>query len=211
MVPTSRHLGTDPVLYISCQRNRVCGTNLNRRCEHPVQAPIITRMSLRSFRTLLFTVLALALFASSFALPAILFRRMSHGPGGRLWPAGLVVKTGKTMALGSLLGPLFGNFAVAANPLLFVGCILMLRRKTKAAIVCLGLAVLLALQTFQLMVLPYHEDEGGVLVSFMVRPLVGWYCWFGAMLLAFFLALEQRWLSRQLPVPAVAISSNESA
>lgn len=148
-------------------------------------------MSLRSLRTLLFLALVFALFVISFPLPAILFRQMATGAGGLLSPVGQVMKTGKTMAVGSLLGPLFGNFAVLANPLLLAECVLILRRKARAAVICLALAVLLSLQTFQLMVLPYHEDEGGVLVSFMIRPLVGWYCWFGAIVLALLLALEQ--------------------
>ncbi|AEU36712.1 hypothetical protein AciX8_2395 [Granulicella mallensis MP5ACTX8] len=116
---------------------------------------------------------------------------MSTGPGGVEFPAGHVVKTGTQMALGGLLGPFLGNFAVLANPLLLFSCILVLLRRTRGAILCLAFAVPLALQTFQLMTMPYHEDEGGVLVSYMVHPLAGWYCWFGAILLALTLAVVE--------------------
>ena len=137
------------------------------------------------------------LFATSFREPAIFFRQMSTGPHGVLFPAGHVVKMGKQMALGSLLGPFFGNFAVLANPLLVAGCILIFLQRGRMAINCLAWAVICALQTFQLMLVPYHEDEGGVVLSYMVHPLIGWYCWFGAILLALLLALEQNWSARQ--------------
>ena len=138
------------------------------------------------------------LFAMSFCEPAIFFRQMSAGPRGVLSPAGYVVKMGGQMALGSLLGPFFGNFAVLANPLLLAGCILILFRRARTAVICLTWAIIFALQTFQLMLVPYHEDEGEVLLSYMVHPLVGWYCWFGAILLALLLALEQNWTARHI-------------
>ncbi|QHN03116.1 hypothetical protein FTO74_06845 [Granulicella sp. WH15] len=151
-------------------------------------------MRLPTFRTTLALIGVTALFALSLQQPAILFRRMSTaGPRNAMIPAGYVVKTGKQMALGGLLGPLLGNFAVLANPLLLVGCILILFRRTGEAILCLALAVIFALQTFQLRVQPYHEDEGGVFLSYMIHPLTGWYCWFGSILLALTLACVQQW------------------
>ena len=116
---------------------------------------------------------------------------MSIGPHGVLFPDGHVVKMGKQMALGSLLGLFFGNFAVLANPLLVAGCILILLQRGRMAINCLAWALICALQTFQLMLVPYHEDEGGVVLSYMVHPLIGWYCWFGAILLALLLLLNR--------------------
>ena len=153
-------------------------------------------MNLRFFRTLLVLMFVITLFATSFHEPAIFFRQTSTGPHGVRFPAGYVVKTGKQLALASLLGPFFGNFAVFANPLLIAGCILILLQKTRMAVNCLAWAVACALQTFQLMLLPYHEDEGGVSLSYMVHPLIGWYCWFGAILLALLLSLEQNWTER---------------
>ncbi len=167
-------------------------------------------MSLRSLRITLVLILVSTLFVISFHQPAILFRQMSTDSTPHiLHPAGLEVKTGIQMALGGLFGPLFGNFAILANPLLLAGCVLILGGKNRLAVRCLALAVLLALQTFQLMLLPYHEDEGGVMVSFMVHPLLGWYCWFGAILLAFLLAVErQRSGLRENPPLAATPSSS---
>ncbi len=156
-------------------------------------------MGLRLFRTLLLLMIVIALYVVSFREPAIYFRQMSNGINHTQYPVGHVVKMGRQMALGSLLGPIFGNFAVLANPLLIVGCVLILLKRTQQAVTCLALALLFALQTFQMMVVPYHEDEGGVVLSYMVYPLVGWYCWFGAILLALLLAMEQKQAMRRGP------------
>ena len=139
----------------------------------------------------------IALFALSLQQPAILFRQVSTGPGGVEFPAGHVIKTGMQMAFGGLFGPFFGNFAGLANPLLLAGCILILLRRTRGAILCLAFAVPLALQTFQLKSMPYYEDEGGVMLSYMVHPLAGWYCWFGAILLALTLAIVEHFSLRR--------------
>ena len=154
-------------------------------------------MSLRSVRTMLLLLAVFALFASSFQGPAIYFRLMATDEHHSLYPQGHVVKTGTQMLLSSVAGPFFGNFAGMANPMLIVGCTFIVLRRSREAMRYLGLAVLFALQTFQLMVLPYHEDEGGVMQSYMVHPLAGWYRWFGAILLALAIAVEQHWSLRR--------------
>jgi hypothetical protein len=132
------------------------------------------------------------LYVVSFCLPAIYFRTVSTNPTGSTpTPAGYTTKSGIQMAFASLCGPLVGNFAGLANPLMIAGCVLLFLRRGRPALICLALAAVFALQSFQLIFRPYYEDEAGVMLSYMLHPLVGWYCWFGAILLALALAALQ--------------------
>ena len=145
-------------------------------------------MRSRSLLTFVVLGVVLALYLESFRLPAILFDLTSTRAPAPL-SSGNLVRSGSKMALLSLFGPLMVNFAVLANPLLLAGGALLILRRTRAAVLCLAVAALVALQTFQLLLFPIPEDEGGVMHSYMVRPLAGWGCWFGAILLALALAL----------------------
>ena len=142
----------------------------------------------RFLLTLLVLALVLALYIKSFLLPAILFRETASTAGHVFGEPGNLVRMGSKMAFLSLFGPFLLNFAVLANPLLLAGGTLLLLRRAKMAVTCLALAALFALQTFQLLLFPIPEDEGGVNHSYMVHPLAGWYCWFTAILIALILA-----------------------
>ena len=142
--------------------------------------------------TLVVLGIVLALYAESFYLPAILFRETTTLGHLQTPAAGHLVRSGAKMASLGLFGPSLLNFAILANPLLLAGSVLLVMRRTRVAVLCLGGATLCALQTFQLLLFPIPEDEGGVMHSYMVHPLAGWYCWFAAILLALALAVYCR-------------------
>ena len=154
-------------------------------------------MRQRSVLMVVVLVVVLILYVASLSQPAILFRLASTAGGHVQMQAGTVVRSGAKMVFLSLFGPFLLNFAVLANPLLVAGGVLLLRRRTRAALVSLAVAALLALQTFQLLIFPIPEDEGGVMHAYMVRPLAGWYCWFAAILLALALALYSHFVPEQ--------------
>lgn len=142
-----------------------------------------------SSRTIVGLVGIFALYITSFFLPAAFFRTVVRNAAGVESPAGHREKHGTQMAFASIFGPLVLNFAGLANPLFIAGCVLLLTGKSKPAVWVLALALLFTLQTFQMLKYPFYEDEARVMVSYLVRPLVGWYCWTGSIALALALAL----------------------
>ena len=152
-------------------------------------------MRRRFILTFIILGIVLALYFESFPLPAVLFcTTASHVRPAGVQSAARVcsetIRPGSRMAFLSLFAPFLLNFAGFANPLLLVGGTLLVLRRTRAAVGCLAAAALCALQTFQLLLFAIPEDEGGVMRSFMIHPLVGWYCWFAAILLALLLAVS---------------------
>ena len=115
--------------------------------------------------------------------------------------------TGLTMLLGGIFGPFKGNFAVLANPLLVFGWMLILAGHFRKAAIACGVAILFALQTFQLSVSGFYEDEGGSNIAYLTHPLIGWYLWVAAMLLPFAAALYFRRMPRSAGGPFIAASS----
>jgi hypothetical protein len=114
-------------------------------------------------------IVSLLLYVQSFRLPALLFRQVaSTGAVVRSLPTP-VVKTGSQLLLASLAGPFLLNFAFFANPLLFVGWVWLWARRDRPALFCMAGAMLCALQTFQVRLFPYPEDEGGVMQSFLLH------------------------------------------
>ena len=127
---------------------------------------------------------SIVLFLASLGEPAILFQQMistsvaHHTVTGRL-----VAKSGLYMLFAGFFGPFSLNFAGIANPLLWVGWLLLGLGKRKPALITLGIAAALTLQTFQLLrgTLPF--DEADVNKGLMVRPLLGFFLWIGSILL----------------------------
>jgi hypothetical protein len=82
--------------------------------------------------------------------------------------------------------------AILANPLLLLGWSLFLMRRDRWAAATLGVALLFAMQTFQLRESGMYEDESGSNISYLNHPLIGWYLWVAAMLLPLAAALVFR-------------------
>jgi hypothetical protein len=122
-------------------------------------------------------------------------------------PDPLISHDGWKMLLVSVFGPLEFNFAGLANLFLPLGCIAFLLRRDRTAAILLGVALLFAMQTFQLIYSGIEEGESGDFQSYLVHPLLGWYLWVGAMLLPLAAALYFRRKSAAPPAtnaPAVS-------
>lgn len=149
-------------------------------------------------------LLSAALFIVSLCLPAILFRDTIPDGRGTNFPriaTGTENVSGMGMLLSSIFGPSFGNFAGLANPLLLLSWILLLARKTRAALICSIAAALLTLQTFQLYSHPMMLDEGGVVQGTLIHPLAGYYFWIASILITCLASLYWRNAFRQKKSP----------
>ncbi len=140
-------------------------------------------------------LVSIALWIVSLRLPAILFAEYSSTPhNGALLPqiSGPTfphVCLGRTMLLTSLFGPFWLNFAGGANVAWIVGCIQLLRCRERPARIALLIALGLTLQTFQLRLVAFPFDEGGVMKGAFVHPLLGWYVWVASLALPLLLTL----------------------
>jgi hypothetical protein len=72
---------------------------------------------------------------------------------------------------------MLGNFAVLANPALWLGWLLFWTRHNRAATVCALVELAVAMLTFQLSVRPYYFDEAGARRGYLESPEVGFVCW----------------------------------
>ena len=140
--------------------------------------------------------ISLALFILSLCVPAA---RFIQNPG-TAYP-NVFDRAGITMLLMSLLGPLQGNFAFLANPLLLTGWLLISAQKYRGAAIALFIAFLFTLQTSSLRSHKVYEDEGGVNFSYMTHLLPGWYVWLLSILFPFAAAVYFKWFAPKLPEP----------
>jgi hypothetical protein len=83
-------------------------------------------------------------------------------------------------------GLLLGNFAVLANPALWLSWLLFGVRQDRAAGISSAVALLLAMLTFQLLVRPYYFDEAGAKRGYLEAPQTGFVCWLASMALILF-------------------------
>ena len=74
-------------------------------------------------------------------------------------------------------GIFVGNFAWIANVLLLASALLLLTSHARAASICAGIALVVALQTLMLLGARVIADEGGVTHMAMSRLYVGFYLW----------------------------------
>jgi hypothetical protein len=140
--------------------------------------------------------ISLALFLLSLCIPSA---RFLQNPGTD--SAHVFDRAGLTMLLMSLLGPLQGNFALLANPLLLVGWLMISAQKYRGAAITLFIAFLFTLQTSSLRSHKIYEDEGGVNFSYMIHLLPGWWVWLLSILFPLAAAIYFKWFAPKLPAP----------
>ena len=138
--------------------------------------------------------ISLALFLLSLYLDAARFIENPSTPS-----AAVIHHAGFTMLFMALFGPLYGNFAFLANPLLLVGWLMIIAQKYRGAAISLFIAFLFTLQIEQLHSHKIYEDEGGVNFSYMTHLLPGWYVWVLAILFPFAAAVYFKWFAPKLP------------
>lgn len=97
------------------------------------------------------------------------------------------------------MGPLAGQFAWFANPLWLIGAVAFAFRKWNVALISLGLALLFALNTVLLFVIPLPADESKVNTTSLVRLRVGFYLWLASMAVLFVRTFAMRTQYLQKP------------
>lgn len=125
--------------------------------------------------------ISVTLYIAACVLPAILLHVRVRAYGGEpgpdwRWDGSESVRGGELLFVGW-----FGNFAVLANPALWLGQILYGLRQNRAAAACSGVALMLSLFTFGLLSHPYYFDEDGVRQGYLASPQAGFYCWVAGM------------------------------
>lgn len=96
-------------------------------------------------------------------------------------------------------GLLLGNFAVLANPALWLSWILFGIRQNRAASIASAAALIIAMLTFQLLVRPYYFDEAGAKRGYLEYPEIGFVCWLMSMVLVLLSSLRA---SRAVTTPS---------
>jgi hypothetical protein len=138
----------------------------------------------------------IALYLVSLYMDAIQFIENPGTPNTHI-----IAHSGIIMFFMSIFGPLSGNFAILANPLLWAGWLMIWSQKYRGAVITLAIAFLFTLQTFQLRGQLIDEDEGGVNVSYMNHLLPGWYVWVLAILIPLAAAAYFKWFAPKPPTP----------
>ena len=111
--------------------------------------------------------LSFILFVAGCISPAIIF------VGSR----GESVMDGFSALVIGWMGPLYGQFAWYANPLLFFAALALLLRFWKTSIVLIVLTLLLAMNTFQLSTQEIPVDEALTATEHMQSVAIGFYLW----------------------------------
>jgi hypothetical protein len=91
-----------------------------------------------------------------------------------------------------VFGIVSGNFAVLANPALWLSWIFFAIRWDLGAIIFSAAALLLAMCTFQLTFQQYYFDEGGVRGGYLKSPEIGFFFWLASMALILLLSIRAR-------------------
>jgi hypothetical protein len=139
---------------------------------------------------------SVVLYIASCFLPALLLHTGSFIYGAHTDPVwkwdGHESLRGVELLFTGWFGLLLGNFAVLANPLLWLSWVFFALRQHRAAIISVAAALLIAMLTFQLSFRPYYFDEAGAKRGYLESPEAGFVCWLASMALVLFSSLRHR-------------------
>lgn len=148
-------------------------------------------------------LLSIALYVASCRLPALMLHTGGDVYGKDLKPnwrwQGHESLLGVELLLTGWFGLMMGNFAVLANPALWLSWLLLWTRHNRGATMCALAALAFAIFTFELSVRPYYFDEAGVKLGYLESLEMGFVCWLASMVV---IAASRIWLGEK---PRVAV------
>lgn len=153
-------------------------------------------LSRTGHRRQLLLVGSVALYVLACLLPAVLLHTGSNSytrTGPKLTWNGYQSLKGWELLLTGWFGIFTGNFAVLANPLLWLSWLLFGSRRERGAIGFSAAALLFSMFTFELIVRPYYFDEGGVVCGYLKSIEAGFVCWVASMALILVSSIRFRW------------------
>lgn len=141
-------------------------------------------------------LLSIALYVASCGLPALMLHTGGYVYGNDLKPSwrwdGHESLRGAELLFTGWFGLVVGNFAVLANPALWLSWLLFGLRRDRGASVSSAVAVVIAMLTFQLSVKPYYFDEAGAKRGYLESPQIGFICWVASMVLILVSSIRAR-------------------
>ena len=149
----------------------------------------------RSFDRRTMLMASLALYAAACVFPALKLHvgYTLGGDHGLVWhDQGYESIRGYELLWSGWFGPLVGNFAVFANPALWLAWLLSALRFHLGAAVSSGAALVISTQTFRLYAQPYLFDEGGARKGYLHTVEIGFICWVASMVLVLLWSLRAR-------------------
>jgi hypothetical protein len=141
-------------------------------------------------------LMSVALYVAACLLPALMLHTGGYVYGQDLKPSwrwdGHESLRGAELLFTGWFGLWLGNFAVLANPALWLGWLLFGTRRNRGASICAAAALLLAMLTFQLAFRPYYFDEAGAKRGYLETPEPGFLCWVASMALILVSSIRAR-------------------
>ncbi len=127
-------------------------------------------------------VFSIGLFVAACGLPALILHNRAYLDNSRwVWRSYHSIQGIVLLVQGLTLGWMRLNFTAFANLPLWAAWIQYGRQKYGAARTLSAVALVLSIETLQLLVQPYLYDEGGATKGFLFAPHIGFFCWIGSM------------------------------
>jgi hypothetical protein len=134
---------------------------------------------------------SIVLYLAACALPALVFHiRSDLGAAGAVWSGYRPERGINLLAQGLVFGWIRANFTAFANPLLWLSWIMLARNRFSAARGLSLAALIVSIETLQLLFQPMLWDEAATQKGYLAAPHIGFVFWIASMWLVY-------WTSRQ--------------
>jgi hypothetical protein len=129
---------------------------------------------------------SICLYLAACASPALIFHVQADlGQGRSVWTGYRTDSGLSLLGVGLLWGWMRLNFTAFANPLLWLSWIMAARQNFAAARALSLAALMLSVETLQLLVQPMLWDEGATRKGYLAAPHIGFVLWIASMLIIF--------------------------